>query len=255
MSESMIALLGIGALFAGFVDAVVGGGGLIQIPLLFSALPNHAPATLFGTNKIASIVGTGSAAIQYTRRIRLTFSITAAGAIAALCGAWLGARAVSLMDPTFLKPIILVLLVVVAIYTFHRKDFGTANTSVEVSQGATLRIVTIALTLGFYDGFFGPGTGSFFIFLLIRFLNMDFLRASATAKILNFATNLAAISLFASTGAILWKIGAFMAVCNLTGALIGSHMALTRGVSFVRHLFLFVVTMLIARLAWEILAP
>lgn len=253
MSESLIVLLGVGALFAGFVDAVVGGGGLVQIPLLFSALPNHGPATLFGTNKIASIIGTGTAAIQYTRRIRLALPVTAAGAAAALLGAFLGARAVVWMDPTVLRPLILALLVAVAIYTFRRKDFGSNNPARSRGPYAFTRISVIALTIGFYDGFFGPGTGSFFIFLLVRYLDMDFLHASATAKILNFATNLAALSFFATTGAVLWKVGALMALCNLTGALIGSHMAITRGTQFVRHMFLFVVTVLIVRLAWETL--
>lgn len=254
MTDPLWILLGAGAFFAGFVDAVVGGGGLIQIPLLFSSLPQYAPATLFGTNKIASIVGTASAAVQYARRVRIDWRIVAPGAAAALAGAWLGAKSVAYLDPDLVRPVVLTLLILVAVYTFLRPNFGTeAGTPLALSV-TRRRIVLIGAGIGFYDGFFGPGTGSFFIFLFIRALHMDFLHASASAKILNFSTNLAAISFFAGTGAILWKTGLMMAACNLAGALTGSNMALKHGTRFVRKFFLIVVSALIAKMAWDIVA-
>lgn len=245
-------LLGAGAFAAGFVDAVVGGGGLIQTPLLLSVFPGHSPATLFGTNKIASVVGTSSAAVRYARRVPIPWVIALPGALSALIGAWFGARAVAYLAPQVVRPLVLGLLVAVAAYTFARKDFGAGGAAPIGRRGQAIA-VAIGGSVGFYDGFFGPGTGSFFIFLLIRCLGLDFLRASATAKILNVATNLAAITYFASNVTILWQVAGLMAACNLAGAQLGSRLALRRGVPFVRRMFLGVVSVLIAKLALDTL--
>jgi hypothetical protein len=246
-------LLGGGACAAGFVDAVVGGGGLIQTPLLLSVFPAHSPATLFGTNKIASIVGTASAAVQYARRVSIPWRLALPGAVAALVGAWFGARAVAYLAPSVVRPLVLVLLIAVALYTFARKDFGAGGGLVPLGRRAQAIGVAIGGSVGFYDGFFGPGTGSFFIFLLIRCLGLDFLRASVTAKILNVSTNIAAIAYFTANVDILWEVGGLMALCNLLGAQIGSRMALRRGVPFVRRMFMAVVSLLIVKLAADIL--
>ena len=241
--------LGLAALFAGFVDSIVGGGGLIQLPALFTAFPGTAPATLFGTNKLASIVGTGTAAFQYSRRVAIPWAVAGPGAVAALVGAWYGAKAVAYIDPSILRPLILVLLIVVAIYTFMRKELGAVSTEPEHGRRSVVLAIAIGAVIGFYDGFFGPGTGSFLIFLFIRLLGMDFLRASVSAKILNVATNLAAIAFFAGNVELMWKLAVVMAVCNLAGSILGSRMALKHGTGFVRKMFLGVVLVLIARLA------
>lgn len=253
MDPLTVLILGAGACAAGFVDAVVGGGGLIQTPLLLSVFPAQSPATLFGTNKIASIVGTTSAAVQYARRVAIPWPIALPGALTALVGAWFGARAVAYLSPAVVRPLVLVLLVAVAAYTFLRKDFGVGAQVAPV--GSRTRAIAIAIGggVGFYDGFFGPGTGSFFIFLLIRCLGLDFLRASVTAKILNVATNLAAIGYFAANVEILWQVGALMAACNLLGAQLGSRLALKRGVPFVRRMFLGVVSILVIKLSLDTL--
>lgn len=252
MDEWLLLLLAIGGFSAGFVDAVVGGGGLIQIPLLFSAFTQQIPAVIFGTNKIASIFGTATAAVQFAKRIRFDLRLTAAGAAFALLGSFLGARSVSYLDPDIARPLVLVMLIGVALYTFKNKNFGTGPDENRIEgKIAYLRLCTIAILIGFYDGFFGPGTGSFFIFLMIRFLRMDFLRASATAKVLNFSTNLAAIGYFASIDAILWKVGLVMAAANILGAITGSHLALKHGAGFVRKLFLAVVVALITKMAYD----
>ena len=243
--------LGLAALFAGFVDSIVGGGGLIQLPALFTAFPGTTPATLFGTNKLASIVGTTSAAIQYSRRVAIPWRVAGPGALAALVGSWCGAKAVAYLDPAILRPLILVLLVLVAAYTFLRKELGAVSNEPEHGKGSAMLAVVIGGGIGFYDGFFGPGTGSFLIFLFIRFLGMDFLRASVSAKILNVATNLAAIGFFVGNVELMWKLAAVMAVCNLTGSIIGSRMALKHGTGFVRKMFLGVVLVLIARLTYD----
>lgn len=243
--------LALAAFCAGFVDAVVGGGGLIQIPALFAAFPAGTPATLFGTNKLASIVGTTSAAIQYSRRVTIPWRVALPGAVAALVGAWYGAKAVAYLPPTVLRPLILLLLVLVAVYTFLRKDLGAVSTESEHGHRSTVIALGVGGVIGFYDGFFGPGTGSFLIFLFIRLLGMDFLRASVTAKILNVATNLAAIGFFATNVDLLWKLAGVMALCNLSGAVVGSRVALRHGVGFVRKMFLGVVSVLIAKLAYD----
>ena len=243
--------LGLAALFAGFVDSIVGGGGLIQLPALFTAFPGTTPATLFGTNKLASIVGTTSAAIQYSRRVAIPWRVAGPGALAALVGSWYGAKAVAYLDPAILRPLILVLLVLVAAYTFLRKELGAVSNEPEHGKRSAMLAVVIGGGIGFYDGFFGPGTGSFLIFLFIRFLGMDFLCASVSAKILNVATNLAAIGFFVGNVELMWKLAAVMAVCNLTGSIIGSRMALKHGTGFVRKMFLGVVLVLIARLTYD----
>lgn len=249
--EWLFLVLGVAAFLAGFVDSIVGGGGLIQIPALFSAFPHTAPATLFGTNKIASIVGTSTAALQYARRIRIPWGLALPGALAALMGAWYGAKAVVYLPGDFLRPLVLILLVLVALYTFFKKDFG-ATEGRGAGKGDLFRVLSIGALIGFYDGFFGPGTGSFLIFLFIRFVGMDFLRASATAKILNVATNFAALSFFATSVELFWKLGLCMAFCNLLGAVLGSRMALKRGTGFVRQVFLLVVSLLIAKMTYDL---
>lgn len=249
--EYIFFALGLAALFAGFVDSIVGGGGLIQLPALFTAFPATAPATLFGTNKLASIVGTGSAALQYSRRVAIPWGVAGPGAVAALVGSWYGAKAVAYLDPSILRPLILILLVLVAGYTFMRKELGSVSREPEHGRRSAALAVGIGGIIGFYDGFFGPGTGSFLIFLFIRLLGMDFLRASVSAKILNVATNLAAIAFFVGNVALMWKLAAVMAACNLVGSIIGSRMALKHGTGFVRKMFLGVVLVLIARLTYD----
>lgn len=250
--EYLLIVLGFAAFFAGLVDSIVGGGGLIQIPALFAAFPAIPPATIFGTNKIASIVGTASAAVQYARRISIPWRIALPGAFAALIGSWLGAKAVVFLPVVIIKPVVLVLLILVAVYTFTQKDFGRAGASRDVQRNDLAVTAAIGAGIGFYDGFFGPGTGSFFIFLLVRFVGMDFLQASATAKVLNVATNFAALSFFALSVELMWKLGVLMAACNLMGALVGSRLALRHGTGFVRIIFLVVVTALVLKMSFDL---
>ncbi|WP_256413922.1 TSUP family transporter [Acinetobacter sp. 5862] len=240
------------AFCAGTIDAAVGGGGLIQIPALMGALPQTAPATLFGTNKLASIFGTGSAAFSFVRRVKLQWSLLWVIAIFAFVSAYVGAACVSLVPTHILRPIVLVMLIVIAIYTFMKKQFG----QVHVDQHITPKLLFFAalgsLAIGFYDGIFGPGTGSFFIFFFIRFLEVDFLHASALSKIGNFMTNLAALSFFIPAGHIFFQLGFMMAAANIAGSLLGVRLALKYGSGFIRILFLILVSILICRLAYQI---
>ncbi len=245
-------LLAGAAFFAGLVDAVVGGGGLIQIPVLLSQFPQTAIPTLFGTNKLSSIAGTGAALWRYARSVSIPWAVVLPATAAALVGAWCGAAVVAWLPRSAMRPLVLALMLAVALYTFMRKDFGHAETR-ELVPADRWRGVALGLAIGFYDGFFGPGTGSFLIFGFVRLFGMDFLRASASAKVVNAATNLAAIGFFASHGPLLWGVALLMAGCNLAGAQIGTALALRRGTGFVRQAFLFVVAVLIVKLAWDMM--
>lgn len=240
------------AFFAGLVDAVVGGGGLIQIPVLLSQYPQTAIPTLFGTNKLSSIAGTASALWRYARTVAIPWAVVLPATLAALLGAWLGAAVTAWLPREAMRPLVLVLMLAVALYTFWRKDFGHVE-SRALRPSDRWRAVALGLAIGFYDGFFGPGTGSFLIFGFVRLFGMDFLKASASAKVINAATNVSAIAFFASHGPIMWGVGLLMAVCNLAGAQVGTALALRRGAGFVRQAFLFVVAVLIVKLAWDML--
>ena len=192
-------LLAAAAFFAGMVDAVVGGGGLIQIPVLLSQFAQTSIPTLFGTNKLSSIAGTGSALWRFARAVPIPWSVVLPATAAALVGAWLGAAVVAWLPRDAMRPLVLVLMLAVAIYTFLRKDLGHIATRA-LEPADRWRGIAVGLAIGFYDGFFGPGTGSFLIFAFVRLFGMDFLRASASAKVINSATNVAAIGFFASHG-------------------------------------------------------
>jgi len=240
------------AVFAGFVDAVAGGGGLIQVPALFAGLPREAPATLFGTNKIASIFGTMNAARRYLREVDMNWAIALPTAVSAFLFSFAGAATVAWLPKDVVRPLVLVLLAAVAVYTWTKPDFGVSKRPQRVPMrrmGAVA--VGVGALLGFYDGFFGPGAGSFMIFAFVRLFGMDFLHASATAKIVNAATNAGAILLFAPQGHVLWALGLGMAVCNIAGAQLGSKLAIRHGSGFVRTVFLVMTTLLIAKIGWD----
>lgn len=248
---SLFAVLACAALFAGLIDSMVGGGGLIQIPALFTVLPKELPATLFGTNKIASVFGTANAAWRYARRVKMPWKTTLPAAIAAFAFSYLGAMAVAWLPRELLRPLILVMLVGSAAYTFWRKDFGIVHQPQHAGRSEFIYALLVGGVIGFYDGFFGPGTGSFLIFLFIRFFGFDFLHASAASKVVNVATNLAAMSFFIPNGFVLPVAALVMAVFNVLGSVLGTHLALRHGSGFVRKIFLLVVCSLILKFAWD----
>lgn len=247
-------LLGAAAFVAGLIDAVVGGGGLVQIPALFSVLPRETPATLFGTNKCSSVFGTANAAWRYARRVEMPWRTTLPAAAAAFACSYLGAMAVAWLPRDLLRPLIFVLLVLAAVYTFVRKDFGSLHRPQHAGNRELAYALLLGGGIGFYDGFFGPGTGSFLIFLFIRCFGFDFLHASAASKVVNVATNLAALAYFAPAGHLLPLLAAMMALCNIAGSVTGTHLALRHGSGFVRRFFLLVVSALILRFAWDTFA-
>lgn len=245
------AVVAFASLSAGFIDAIVGGGGLITVPALFGAYPNASPATLLGTNKGAAVWGTAWAAAQYSKRVSLTWATLWPAAAAALIGSALGAWSVTLMSPAGLRKALPFVLAAVLLYTLAKKDLGREHARRFTGRAEVIVASAIGLALGFYDGFFGPGTGSFFVFLFVRVLGYDFLHASASAKLLNVATNIAAIALFTAKGHIWWHVVAVMATANVIGSLIGTHMALRHGAGFVRVAFIAVVGCLIVKTALD----
>ena len=254
MGDINLALLMAAALFAGFVDAVAGGGGLIQVPALLVAFPAESPATVFGTNKLASVFGTGNAALRYARRIALPWSIALPAAAAAFLFSFAGAMAMAWLPKAVVRPLVLGLLILVIAYTVMKPDFGTVSGSRLAPVKEKRRAFVTGATLGFYDGFFGPGAGSFLIFAFVRFFRLDFLHASSAAKVVNFATNAAALAYFIPSGHVLWMTGLAMAASNIAGAMLGARLALRHGSNFVRKVFIAVALVLIARLAYDTLA-
>ncbi|MEB0137845.1 MULTISPECIES: sulfite exporter TauE/SafE family protein [unclassified Undibacterium] len=244
-------VLGGAAFFAGFVDAIVGGGGLVQVPALFSMMPGTAPATLIGTSKFAGVWGTTVAARNYVKRVQLRWAMVLPAALMSFIFSFAGAYLVTHVSPEQLRKALPFVLFAVAVYTFKKKDFGAVDAPPFSGSTETALAMLVGAAIGFYDGFFGPGTGSFFMFLFVRVFGYDFLRASAIAKVLNVACNVAALIWFGFSGHILWQIGAVMAACGICGSLLGTKMAIKHGTGFVRKIFLFVVVALICKTSYD----
>ena len=247
MPDLHLVAVSLASLLAGLIDAIVGGGGLVLTPALFAAYPAMPPATLLGTNKSASVWGTFMASVQYSRRVQLRWPVLLPAAAVALLGSLCGAWTVTQVEPVFLRRLLPVILIAVLAYTLARKDLGRIHAPRYTLRGEQLAASLIGLGIGWYDGFFGPGTGSFFIFLFVRLLGYDFLNASAAAKLLNVATNVAAIALFAAKGHVWWQAGLVMAAANVAGSLMGTRLALRHGAGFVRGVFILVVSALIVK--------
>ncbi len=246
-------LLCLFALLAGALDAIVGGGGLVQLPALLVVLPSAPVVALLGTNKLASVVGTASAAVTYNRRIAVDRRTAAVMAVAAFLGSGAGALLATSVDGDVLKPVVLVALVAVLAYTIRTPSLGEVE-RLRLSAGGQWAVAVLGgAGIGFYDGLVGPGTGSFLVFLLVGAVGLSFLHASATAKVVNTLTNLSALLLFAVGGHVLWALGAAMAVANLLGSQLGTRLALRRGSAWVRRVFVVVVSALVLRLAWDVL--
>ncbi|MDO5625862.1 MAG: TSUP family transporter [Pseudomonadota bacterium] len=244
-------IVSLASLLAGGIDSIVGGGGLVLVPALFAVYPNAAPATLLGTNKSASVWGTTISTVQYARRVQMRWPVLLPAAGAALVGSFIGAWTVTQITPDFLRRLLPIILLAVLLYTLAKKDLGSTHAPRHTGRRETVLACAIGLVIGWYDGFFGPGTGSFFIFLFVRFLGYDFLNASASAKLLNVATNVSAIALFAMKGHVWWKVGLAMAVANVIGSLIGTRLALKHGAGFVRGVFIVVVSALILKTGYD----
>jgi uncharacterized membrane protein YfcA len=247
-----VLLLCLAAGFAGWVDAISGGGGLVQIPALLILLPGASPAQVLATNKLSGICGTTVAAATYFRRVRPDLRTALPMAGIALVGAALGALCASAIGVEVFRPLVLVLLVLVATYVVLRPELGDVQVLRWHGRRHHVAAGVGGLALGFYDGIFGPGTGSFLVFLFVGLLGYSFLQASAKSRIVNVATNLGALVVFSLQGAPMWRLGLLMGACNIAGGWLGAHTAIRRGSSFVRVVFLVVVAALVVRLAYDI---
>jgi uncharacterized membrane protein YfcA len=244
-------IVSLASLLAGFVDSIVGGGGLILIPALFATFPAAHPATLFGTNKGASVWGTAFATWRFSQRVQMRWAALLPAAIAGFVAAFLGAWLVTVVSPAYLRKLLPLVLLAVLIYTVLKKELGRTHAPTYRGRREAWVAASIGALIGFYDGFFGPGTGSFLVFLFVRLLGYDFLNASAAAKLINTATNVAALILFVSKGHIWWHFVFAMALANVLGSLLGTRMALRHGTGFVRIVFIAVVSALILKTGYD----
>ena len=233
--------------FAGFVDSIAGGGGLIQLPALLIGLPNSDTAQVLGTNKLSSVFGTSTAAALYRKQIKPDPMILLGMGVPAFFGSAAGAALASRVPTSSMRPMVLVLLISVAIYTWFKPDLGKYE-NLRHQPKRRIQIAALAGTvIGFYDGIFGPGTGSFLMLILVASLGFAFITASAIAKVVNVATNIGAIAVFGFSGAVIWKIGIIMGVANIAGAILGSRLAIKGGSTLVRKVFLIVTLALIIK--------
>lgn len=240
------------AFIAGLIDAVVGGGGLIQIPALLINLPNLPLPTLFGTNKIVALSGTSISAYQYSKRIRLNFRILLFVSISAAIASYSGAKIVSRINVSFLRPAILVILIIILVYTLIKKDLGKVKTKTLSTRRQILYGSIVGLVVGFYDGFFGPGTGSFLVLAFVIILGFEFVEASAYAKVINCVTNFFALVVFIRQGNYILELAILMAIFNILGSVTGTRLAIRKGNRFIRIIFILIVSLLIVRYAYDI---
>ncbi|NCI46036.1 sulfite exporter TauE/SafE family protein [Sediminibacterium soli] len=252
MDLSTLMLLCVFAFTAGLVDAIAGGGGLIQTPAALVLLPQYPVATIIATIKLPSFTGTGLAIGQYIRRVRLHFPTAVLMCITAFGAAFAGSALLTMVSSRFMKPVIFFILAGVAVYTYTKKNFGEHTTKPYSRKKQLWYAFLISLVIGFYDGFIGPGAGSFLILAFIALLGYDFLHASANAKLVNMATNSGSIALFLLKGTILWSVALPMAVCNGLGGIIGARLAIAKGNHFIRLFFLCIVTATLLRLAYDV---
>jgi uncharacterized protein len=246
-------LVCIGALFAGFIDAVVGGGGLVQVPLLMILFPELSHVQVIASNRFASLAGTSVAAFQYIKMIGVETGVVVATGVTAAIASFSGTFVMELIKPEVFKPLLLCIIIVLAVYTFIKKDFGHVH-AVKYSGNKFLWVcAAIGAVIGFYNGFIGPGTGSLLVFAFVSVAGLNFLHASASSKIVNAIADVASLVGFLINGAVVFKIALPMMAFNMLGAYIGSKMAILKGNVFIRYIFLLVISILIIRLGRDVI--
>lgn len=242
----------IGAVFAGFIDAVVGGGGLVQVPVLLLLFPQLSHVQVIATNRFASLAGTLVAAVQYSRAIAIDTTAVLIAGMAAAISSFGGTFAMGLIKPEIFKPLLLIIIVILAVFTFIKKDFGVKDQPAHRNKNSLLILTAIGLLIGFYNGFIGPGTGVLLVFSFVSIVGMNFLKASAVSKIINAIADAASLLGFLLSKSIVFKLAVPMMLSNMLGSYLGSKMAVLKGNIFVRYVFLVVITLLILRLGWDI---
>ncbi|HIW12963.1 MAG TPA: TSUP family transporter [Candidatus Salinicoccus stercoripullorum] len=236
---------------AAFIDAVVGGGGLISIPALLAT--GMSPATALGTNKLASAFGSFTSSMKFLRSRNVDFrrmmKLFPVSVLVSIAGAFIAVR----LPGEVLKPLVLVMLIIVLVYTLFKKDWGAIEKENVLSKRKVVILIVFVILIGFYDGFMGGGTGSFLLFLML-FTGFDFLRAAGNAKVLNFGSNIGALLLFIIMGEVNYSYGLAMAASMVLGSYTGAHLAISKGVGYVRALFIIVTSVLILKNIYDFIS-
>ena len=248
-----VAIVLVAAFAAGFIDSMVGGGGLIQVPALFGVFPTTAPATLLGTSKLAGTLGTLSAAARFAHSVHIPWRLLMPPLALIVVCSLAGAFTVSRVPPEVFRPLVPVALTAVLVYLLRNRELGMQHAPRTLGTHSHAFAMVVIGAIGVYNGCFGPGTGSFLMLVFIRLFGFDFLHSAASARVLNSAANGAALVCFGVLGAVMWPLGLAMAACSMTGAFLGARLAIRRGSPFMRHVFLVVVCALIAKTAWDVL--
>ena len=251
MDTLTLILLCLFAFSAGFVDAIVGGGGLIQTPASLVLLPQFPVATVIGSLKIPACTGTAFATIQYLKKVKINWQLAGIMCVTAFGAAFAGSEVLTLVSNRYMKPVIFFVLIIVAIYTYSKKNFGQHTQKAHSKKRVLAYTLLISTCIGFYDGFIGPGAGSFLVLAFISLLGLDFLHASANAKLINLSTNFGSIVLFLLKGTILWSVAIPMAICNGLGGILGAKLAIAKGNQFIRIFFLVVITATLLRFGYD----
>lgn len=252
MESYILILLCLAAFTAGFIDAIVGGGGLIQTPVGLILLPNFPVSTVIGTFKVPAFSGTFFAAMQYLKKVDMNWRLLIIMMILAFPSAFLGSTLLTYVSNDFMKPLLLVVLSLLVVYTYAQKNFGQHTTKNHSARVQIMYAILISFVVGFYDGFIGPGTGSFLVLAFIALMGFDFLHASANAKMVNLATNFGSICLFLLKGKIIWAIAIPMAFSNAFGGWLGAKLAISKGNKFIRIFFLVVVVGTLIRFGYDV---
>ncbi len=252
MDTFTLILLCLFAFMAGLVDAIAGGGGLIQTPAALILVPQLPVSTIIGTLKIPAFTGTAFASVQYLKKVRVKWKMILVMCTIAFISAFAGSEVLTLVSNQYMKPVIFFVLIGVAIYTYSKKNFGQHSHKKISPKKEWIYGIIISVVIGFYDGFIGPGAGSFLVLSFITILGLDFLHASTHAKLINLSTNMGSIVLFLLKGSILWGIALPMAVCNGLGGIIGSKLAIKHGNRFIRLFFLLIITATLIRFGYDV---
>lgn len=250
--EYALFVLAFFAFCGGLIDAAVGGGGLVQVPALLHALPQYSLSTVFGTNKLAVLAGNISSIVSYVKRINIVWRLMLPTMMSAFVCAFLGALSVSFIPKNLMQYVVFFILIAMAVYTFIKKDLGRVHSHIQCGKKEILLGVLFGGLIGFYDGVFGPGSGSLLLFVFVKYFGFDFLNASASAKLVNLGTFSAALIFFIPSGHVLWMIGGVVAASNIAGALTGTFLALRYGSGFIRIFFLILLVFLIGRMGVSI---
>jgi uncharacterized protein len=254
MEHELLILLPL-AFVAGAINAAVGGGGLIQIPGLYTVLPTFSPAQIMGIDKLSSVMGHAMSVRQYAKNMSLPWRLMLPTGLTAFVGAYTGVRMLDLMPIHWMRPIIIVVLAVMLAYTWYKPSFGNQDSSHEPTRADLFKGALLGFALGFYDGFIGPGTGSFLLFLFVRFFHFDFLRATACAKVVNFGTNAATLVFLIPAGMVAYRLAIPLGIAAILGSIVGTRLAMKGGNQWIRRLFLTLAIALLCKLVWETVRP